>query len=104
MVEKFKSIQDVLNEIKRDYKTMLYSTPISLTLWIDTHQKFCTPILGKLRLDFGGTAFRTEMVLAILLKINKVTPITMILIEGHPFKVYRVTKTEEYMNKSCEVC
>lgn len=102
MVKKLKDLDDVLTDIcgiASNQGIPLWVLPIHLDIWVDTHLKFCTPIMGKLELNFHGTALCRARVFEILKKVNEVTPITIITISG---RVFHVTKTEEFANKRCE--
>jgi hypothetical protein len=102
MAKELKDLDDVLTDLCNDASRKgvpLWTTPIELNLWIDTHLKFCTPVIGKLLLDFQATAFRRDRVFSILRMIDSVTPIAMMTIKG---KEYHITKTEVFMNKPCE--
>lgn len=75
------------------------SHPMELGIWVDTDQKTCYPIVGRMDVNFHGTVDEKRCI-EILRKINEITPISMIVIEG---KEYHATKIEEYMKKPCGI-
>jgi hypothetical protein len=87
-------------------------TPMTISIWIDTIQDTCKPIIGQIHLEFNGAShdencpINEEKLFTILTFIDKITPIYRIIVEYkgfiHPFKTFIVSKTEEYMNKGCE--
>jgi hypothetical protein len=106
VTKKLKDLDTVLSDIHSDVtKTGIpvCMLPMTIFLWIDTNQKTCAPIVGHIEINFHGT-INEEKLFSIIQNIDKVTPVSMIVTEGHPFKAYRVTKTEAFMNKPCEEC
>lgn len=109
MTKKLKDLNTVLSDIHNDARKIgipICMLPMTIFLWIDTNQKTCAPIVGHIEINFCGT-INEEKLFSIIQSIDKVTPVSMIVIEGH-FKVYRkvysVTKTETFMNKPCGEC
>ena len=109
MGTKLENLQTVFNSM-HDYaqeNDSLVTQPMTLYIWIDTNQEDCKPITGEIKLEFSGNHWDevcplTESKLfAMLTLIDKITPIYEIVIEGHPFKVFLVSATEEYMKKGC---
>jgi hypothetical protein len=70
---------------------------LELVVWVDTVQ--CKPVTHKLKIN-GLGLFDFSETKKLLLGIDAVFPIVAIIVKG--YKVYRVTKTEEFMNKKCE--
>lgn len=106
VIKKLKDLNTILSDIHIDVRKTgipVCMFPITIFLWIDTNQKTCVPIVGHMEINFHGT-INEEKLFSIIQGIDKVTPVSMIVIEGHPFKTYRVTKTEAFMNKPCKGC
>lgn len=92
----------------RDLKTILdedlhkdhpFFNGIELAIWTNTTKK-CSPVIRNIKLEGIGCLDYDE-VQKLLLTIDSVYPIVVITIKG--YKVYRVTKTEDFAVKKCEV-
>lgn len=94
------TIEDALNRMEMDANKQtlpLSIFPITLYLWLDTNQKTCAPITGTLRFQVNARNF---IICDLIRAINKVTPIYAMKIRR---TTYHIMKTEEFMNKRCEV-
>lgn len=101
MAKKPEDLNAVLRSIHRfttQRDTSLSTIHIILHLWLDTKQNDCSPICGKVFVDFRGTVDEPK-IFALLKLIDGFTPIFQIDIWD---KVFCVSKTKEYMNKRCE--
>jgi len=105
MVAKERDLDEVLQDIReyaRKTGVPVCVHPMTVYLWIDTDQKTCAPLTGKISVTFKE--IKEETLFLILRAIEKATPIYLIIIEGHPFKAFFVTKTKQFMDKKCEEC
>lgn len=103
-----KSLVSVCNSMLDYYATTPLSTlPMTIYIWIDTNKDNCNAITGQVRFEFSG-ASRDEncpitnfKLFEMLMLIDRLTPIYKIVVEGHPFKAFIVSQTEEFMRKGC---
>lgn len=94
MVE-MKDLKTVLDEdLIKDFPIF---EGLELVLWVDTVQ--CKPITQKIMIEHLSS-LDYPAIKNLLTAINSTLPIVAIIVKG--YKVYRVTKTEELMNKKCE--
>lgn len=110
MVNKLESLISVCNQM-RDYadeiSVPLSAIPMTVYMWIDTNQETCKALTGQVRLEFSGAnkdencPMTNSKFFAMLMLIDRLTPIYKIVFEGHPFKAFIVSQTEEYMKKGC---
>jgi hypothetical protein len=101
-----KDLEEILTAICNDARKdgiPICATKLELYLWLDTKKDNFEPIIGKAEVDFKET-MNEKQCLDFVRAINFVTPISMIITEGHPFRTYHVTKIEEFMKKPCEGC
>jgi hypothetical protein len=108
MGNKLESLISVCNSM-RDYaiETPMAMFPMTIYIWIDTNQDTCKAITGQIHLEFSGDSRDTNCpmtnskLFAMLMLIDRLTPIYKIVVEGHPFKAFIVSQTEEFMKKGC---
>jgi len=94
MVE-LKDLKTILEEdLVKDFPIF---EDLELVLWVDTKQ--CKPITQRVTIQHLS-ALDYGQIKSLLSAINNSQPISAIVVKG--YKVYRVTKTEELMNKKCD--
>jgi len=95
MVEPVRDLNTVLEEdLVKDFP---FFEGVELVLWTDTSN--CKPITHKITIQ-NLSQLTYDEIKKMFKAIEGIFPIAAIIVKG--YKVYRVTKTEEFMNKACE--
>lgn len=102
MVEDLEGILAQICNDARTYGVPLCHLKLELYLWLDTRKDTLQPIVGRVEIDFKESLNESQC-LEFIRAINFVTLISMI-ITCNPYKLYHVTKVEEFMKKPCAGC
>ena len=97
MVEKV--LRDLKTILSDDlYKDSPFFDGLDLVIWTNTTAN-CKPVLQTIKLDWISNLSFFELT-QLLVAMDAIFPISSIIVKG--YKIYRVTKTEEFMFKKCE--